>query len=362
MRFATVALVTALNGMAVGGENAAPTTAVPVRMPENAIVVQEAKTYNSWPMIQHVGNRVICAYSRGSAHTIDEPVRGVYARSSTDGGRTWSPEVTVVNDPKIGEVAEGAGADSTGAMLLWVRCWGAPENRRHELYRTTDGERFKRISRIVPDPFPMQIMRPTRIPGLGLVSLWFAGNYRKGGANAWGMLVSADDGRTWEHRTIENGLDVREWPTEPAIVALGDGRLLIIARCEQRLGNQFQITSTDNGRTWKKVRTNIGDVAESTPALVLDPESRTLAHYYYHRGARKLKRRTVNADFIFTRPTEWPEPETLARGFEERAYDAGNVTVTRLAGTDYCAWYSGTSKDTAVVVTPVAAPKTKGEK
>ena len=98
-------------------------------------------------------------------------------------------------------------------------------------------------------------------------------------------------------------------------------------------------------------------MAQSTPSLVYDPRTGLLANYYYHRGARRLKRRVVDADFIFSRPTAWPEPETLAEGFEPRAYDAGNVNVTRLLGTtDCCAWYTGTTSNAAVVVTTVPAP------
>ena len=44
--------------------------------------VQDVPGYNSWPMVQAVGDRLVCAYSRGSAHTINEGKRGVFARTS----------------------------------------------------------------------------------------------------------------------------------------------------------------------------------------------------------------------------------------------------------------------------------------
>ena len=46
-------------------------------------VVQEARGYNSWPMIQAIGEELVCVYSRGSGHTIGEDARAVYARTST---------------------------------------------------------------------------------------------------------------------------------------------------------------------------------------------------------------------------------------------------------------------------------------
>ena len=93
----------------------------------SASVVQDVPGYNSWPMIQAIGDRLVCAYSRGSAHTIDEGKRGVYARTSSDGGRTWTPEVCVVNDPALGEVTIGKGLDGDGAMLLCLVRIGRPK-------------------------------------------------------------------------------------------------------------------------------------------------------------------------------------------------------------------------------------------
>lgn len=97
-------------------------TGTPVRLTESAAATGPA--YNSWPMIQAMGTKLVCCYTRGKAHNICEGVRGVFARTSTDGGRTWSPEVTVVNDPGYGEVTIGKGLASDGALLLWVRCYG----------------------------------------------------------------------------------------------------------------------------------------------------------------------------------------------------------------------------------------------
>ena len=351
-------------GVLFGGEVKAATAVSKVgdhRLPERAYVVSDVPGYNSWPMIQAMGDLLVCAYSRDNAlpqdgHTINAGSRDSYVRVSKDGGRTWSEERTVVADPNVGEVNEGIGLDSTGAVLLWVRCWGK-KHHRHELYRTTDGLIFEKISSVSPSPFPVQVMDVVKIEGLGLVSLWFAGNYKKNGANSWGLLISRDDGHTWERRIIEEKLTVIEWVTEPSIVDLGRGRLLIIGRCEQNLGNQFQLTSMDRGKTWKKARTNIDDVRESTPSLVYDSVTGLLANYYYHRGARKLKRRVVAADYIFDRPTAWPEPEILDTGFETRPYDAGNVKVTHFGETDCCAWYSGTPSNTTVVVTVVQSQR-----
>jgi len=104
-------------------------------------VVQEASGYNSWRMSQAIGEKLVCVYSRGTSHTIGEDARAVYARTSTDNGKTWTPETVVANTSGYGEVAVGKGLDSKGAMFLWVRRMNGSECVL-DLYRTTDGVTF----------------------------------------------------------------------------------------------------------------------------------------------------------------------------------------------------------------------------
>ena len=198
------------------------------------VTVQAPPGYNAWPMIQAAGERVVCAYSRGAAHNTHEGRRDAYARTSLDGGRTWGPETCIVGTPAIGEAAEGRGTDENGALLFWVGRFGA--NGGHDLYRTTDGVTFEKIASLPAkslSPMPIQVMDVFRIPGKGLASPWFAGNYRNPeSGHSWGLLVSADNGRTWTQRTVEGDLAKRDWPTELSAVSLGGGRILVLARSE----------------------------------------------------------------------------------------------------------------------------------
>lgn len=324
-----------------------------------ASVVQSCPGYNSWPMIQSIGGRLVCAYSRGSAHSVGEGKRGVYAKFSDDGGDTWSEEVCVCNEPGWGEVTVGKGLDASGAMLLWVRRvdrrgWG--DGTFHDLWRTVDGVTWEKIASPELDPHPIQITDVFAAPEGGLVSLWFAGSYGQGNGHAWGMLSSADGGRTWRQRTVEGGLAKADWPTEPSAVCLGGGRLLAVARCESDKG-QLQLTSTDGGVTWKRERTNISDVLESTPSLIYDTKTRTVYNYYYQRGDRKLKCRRADAESVFVDPMSWPAPQVLFKGEEERAYDAGNVNATALGGSHHLALYTGTKSDTTVLVVKAGCGK-----
>lgn len=324
-----------------------------------AYTVDARPGYNSWPMIQAIGDTLVCTYSRGTKHDIFQGVRKVLACRSTDGGRTWSGPVAVADDPAYGEVTIGKGLDADGAMLLWVRCYGGPKPH-HDLYRTTDGVRFEKIATPSLSPLPMQITDVFAVPGKGLVSLWFAGNYRDDDRRkSWGMLTSADNGRTWVQRTVEKDLAKDDWPTEPSAVYLGDGKILVVARSERYAPDkalQFQITSTDGGETWTRAKTNIRDVMASTPSLILDPATGLLSNYYYERGKGGLKRRVVKPEDVFDRPTAWPEPQIVARG-SDSPWDSGNASAVALGKkTHAVAFYSGKGANTVVLVAPVPAP------
>ena len=331
-------------------------TVTPFDPPAPAFVVQDVKGYNSWPMIQAVGDRLVCTYSRGSAHTIGEGARDAYVRVSTDGGRTWSPEVKFAADPQVGEVMIGKGVDCDGAALFWVRCMGRPRSH-HDLYRTKDGVAFEKIAEPALDPFPMQITDVFKLPGGKLMSLWFATNYKQGEkSSSWGTLTSVDNGRTWEQKTVEAELEKGELPTEQSAVYLGNGRILALARTESggtSTASQFQLTSTDDGATWKRERTNIRDVQASTPSLIYDAEKGLVYNYYYERGRKVVKRRVACVDNVWNDPLAWPAGEAVAVGDEERPHDAGNVNAVAFGARHYLAYYSGTHADTTVYVAAV---------
>lgn len=325
---------------------------IPISAPPEPHVVQDVSGYNSWPMTQAIGDKLVCTYSRGSGHTIGEDARAVYARTSTDGGKTWTKETVVADTPGYGEVTVGKGIDSTGAMLLWVRRIGKDWN--HDLYRTTDGVTFERIATPELEVQPMQITDVFHVPDLGLVSLWFAGKYSDEPVHSWGMMTSTDDGVTWTQKTIEDGLLKKDWPTEPAAVYLGDGRILGIARTETG-PSQFQMISTDNGETWKRERTNISDISASTPSLILDPDTGLLSNYYYERGKGILRRRVVDPEKIFNHPRDWPASEAVGIG-STIAWDSGNANATTIGDMHYVSFYSGKAPDTSVMVSELPAP------
>lgn len=322
---------------------------VPMEAPTGNLTVSSVPGYNSWPFVQNLKGCLCCVYSRGTQHYFGEIRRGVFARTTADGGRNWSPESTVVNTSDGADSAIGKGMDSTGAMLVWVRHVG--EVWRHELYRTEDGIHFERIAQLRPDPMPIQITDIISVPGIGLMSLWFAGSYREGQDHSWGLLTSRDDGRHWEQRVVESGLSKTDWPTEPSAVYLGDGKIFVIARVEGRADDTTralaQLESDDYGKTWKRAKTNITDVLESTPSLLFDRGKFYL--YYFQRCAGLLKCRTADPALVMADPLRWPVPEVAAFGSRERQH-AGNVNALSCGDTHCLAFYSGSEKVTDVVL------------
>ncbi|MCX7006664.1 MAG: exo-alpha-sialidase, partial [Kiritimatiellaeota bacterium] len=131
--------------------------------------------------------------------------------------------------------------------------------------------------------------------------------------------------------------------------------LLAIGRTETGAA-QFQMVSTDYGKTWKRSPTNIGDVQASTPSLIFDAETGLVSNYYYQRGkAGLLRRRVVAPDRVFSQPLDWPASEPVAAG-SQITFDAGNANATALKGTHYVAFYSGKAPDTAILVAVLPAP------
>ena len=329
----------------------------PLKAPAKAHVVQDVSGYNSWPMIQAIGDKLVCVYSRGTAHSIGEDFRACYARTSTDNGKTWTAETVVADTPNYGEVAVGKGLDATGAMFLWVRRIGKDWN--HDLYRTTDGVKFELVATPKLAVTPIQITDVFAVPTVGLMALWFAGNYHEGPSHSWGTLTSNDNGATWTQTTIESRLTREQWPTEPSAVYLGNGRILAIGRTEgggtSSTRTQFQMVSTDYGTTWTRSQTNIGEVSSSTPSLIFDAETGLLSNYYYQRGRGILRRRVVDPDSVFDNALNWPVSEAVAIG-SKIGIDSGNVNATAIKGTHYLSFYSGKAPDTAILVSVLPAP------
>lgn len=328
--------------------------------PEEAYCVENSPGYNSWPMCQTLGEKIVCMYCRGKEHDVFEEERAVYARSSSDHGKSWGKEVLICNTPGRGDVTIGKGLDENGDLLLWVRHSCREDGFRHRLYKSRDGKNF---SCIAEPELPLDLVQITdifHVPSVGLMALCFGGLYMPDRGNYWGKIISRDNGRTWELTVIEKDLSFKEWATEPSAVYLGEGKILVIARTEYRENTTnkalFQITSSDYGNSWKKTRTNITDITVSTPSLIYEKDSGKIFCYYFYRGRGLLNRRTAEAQYIFHHPLCWGEAQTVGIGSKE-VCESGNVNAAFLGKEHILAYYSGTMPDTAVYVKVLSPPE-----
>ena len=64
--------------------------------------VDSCPGYNCWPMIQPVGNRLVCIYTIGKHHDPWEKGRAAFSRYSDDGAKTWSEKVLIDQDAENG--------------------------------------------------------------------------------------------------------------------------------------------------------------------------------------------------------------------------------------------------------------------
>lgn len=316
--------------------------------------VEDDSAYNCWPMVQSIGKRLVCVYTMGNAHNPGEKGRGTFARTSDDGGRTWSERTVIAVSKDLAQSPVAKGRDKDGAALFWVRRFGKGLPMM-ALYRTRDGKKFELVSEPSLKGPLMQITDVFPVEGAGLMAFWFGGSYADDDKPRWwGVVTSRDNGRTWEQRPLCQYVSRSEWPTEPSAVVLGGGRILVIARCEDHRA-QFQLTSTDNGANWKVAKTNIDDVmlGSCTPSLIYDRSTDTVCNYYFVRGEGALKVRRAKAAEVFGNPMAWPKPEILCWGNLDRSYDSGNANACSVDGKHYVAYYAGNEKKCKVLIAAV---------
>lgn len=305
--------------------------------------------YTAWPFIATVGDRVVCVYSRGMSHE-DNVTPSIFAKVSKN-GVIWSIEKEIINTTDIRDTITGKGNDIEGNMIFWDRK-GAPggTDTVHDLYRTSDGYSFELVSSPRFSIVPSHIGDIIYVPTIGLMAFYNT----VGDTRSWGKVVSNDNGLTWTQTTIGTDLVEAECPMEITSAYLGDGKIIAIGRKEAKSadGNytMFQMQSNDYGQTWTIERTNIGDIALSTPSIVYDSDSKELSLYYFQRGAGLLRLRKSKMEDVWDNPTNWSESTVIARGTTNYE-DTGNVNAVAFGDIHLASFYSGDSENTGIYTT-----------
>lgn len=305
--------------------------------------------YTAWPFVATVGDKVICIYSRGLAHE-DNATPSIFAKVSKN-GVVWSLEKEIINTLAIRDTITGKGNDNDGNMIFWDRK-GAPggTDTRHDLYKTGDGYSFELLSSPTFPIIPSHIGDIINVETVGLMAFYNT----VGDARSWGKVVSNDNGKTWTQTAIGTNLESAECPMEITSAYLGDGKIIAIGRKEAHSadGNytMFQMQSNDYGNTWTTERTNIGDIALSTPSIIYDSVSQELSLYYFQRGAGLLRLRKSKVEDVWDNPTNWSESTVIAKG-STNYEDTGNVNAVEFGDIHIVSFYSGDSENTGIYTT-----------
>ncbi len=183
-----------------------------------------------------------------------------YAESSDcvihkHGAKRWSPG----GDVKMVEWRLGSGANSGD----FVSAWSEPQM----VYRMRDGDGLPKV-------LANKMIRLRS--GEWVLPMWSekhgdgvcASSKEKGSA---GVLVSADEGRTWEKRGTLTAPDT--WLIENTVVEREDASLLMLFRTKK--GYIYSATSVDKGRSWSPAR----------PTRVKNPDSKIHALHLGGNGA-----------------------------------------------------------------------------
>ena len=317
---------------------------------EHVVVYKEDGGYAGWPANQGMwawGDEILVGFSLG-AHDYDaegiHPYAGGSGRAvlarSTDGGLTWTKEeLNVESEPaeRVGKpinfthpgfalLHQGSGAivysfdrgktwlgprdgveipgyrlrtrndylvDGEHAVTAFITTNKANDREGQvAAVRTVDGGlTWEKLSWVSYDPEGFSIMPSSvRLSSAELLTVIREQRYTEDGrTSALAAYHSADDGRTW--RQLDYPFP---WTTAidrsspPALLALDDGRLLLIYAVREKEGVTSRISariSGDGGRSWSGeavVREDSANRDIGYNEAVLRPDGKVVTAYYYH--------------------------------------------------------------------------------
>lgn len=171
----------------------------------------------------------------------------------------------------------------TGPLLLFYKVGPKPDNWWGELMTSTDnGQTWSK-----PTKLPEGILGPVKNKPVQLAN----GDILSGSStenDGWRAHFerSTDGGLTWQSTgPVNDGKAIRS--IQPSILVHKDGRLQAIGRT--RSGKVFEISSTDNGKTWGEMTlTTLPNPGSGTDALTLADGQHLIIYNHTNRGRSPL--------------------------------------------------------------------------
>lgn len=202
--------------------------------------------------------RILFIYTHFTGGGADESAAYLAARASSDGGRTWTAEDTIIvpNEGRQNVMSVSLLRLKSGEIALFYLRKNSDEDCRPYLRRSTDegktwGEPALCIPRegyfVVNNDRVVQLTTGRLVIPAALHSLPGKGFIGRGISMCF---LSDDNGQTWRQSatTLEAPPDSGSGLQEPGVIELKDGRLMMLCRTDQ--GCQIRSWSTDGGNTW----------------------------------------------------------------------------------------------------------------
>ena len=202
--------------------------------------------------------RLLFVYTHFTGGGGDHAAAHLAARSSDDGGKTWSTEDEVIlkNEAKMNVMSVSLLRLASGDIALFYLRKNAPDDCRLYMRRSSDeAKTFGDPILCIPDG-GYYVVNNDRVIQLASGRLVAPASFRQAAgktADHPGIAISYlsdDDGRNWRKSKTElhPPKQSRSGLQEPGVVELKDGRLMMLCRTD--LGSQFRSYSTDGGDTW----------------------------------------------------------------------------------------------------------------
>lgn len=323
--------------------------AIPIKVPVDKDGLHK---YNAWPFITTYRDRLVCLYTRTNAHESSEK-RDIYMQYSFD-GIVWSSETKVISNVNALGGITAIGNDSNGNIIAWIRNGGI--GTINELYRSTDGYIFEKISTL-SSPVEFNIEGLTSIinvPTVGLMSFFCTYYLQNQQPSRWGIATSNDDGLTWTLQLKWQETDAFKCPMETNGVYLGDGKILAMARRDIP-GTPYtlhHIQSSDYGKTWTLADSNVDDILSSTPSLLYNSTTQKVTVFYVKRVNYNniLKVREADLSAVWDKPTNWPDSRDINT---MQTYDGGQVNAEEFNSKKFATVYAGSKTEDGIYITMV---------
>jgi photosystem II stability/assembly factor-like uncharacterized protein len=206
--------------------------------------------------------RLLFIYTHFTGGGADHAAAHLAARSSRDGGKTWTDrdEVILENEAKLNVMSVSLLRLANGDIGLFYLRKNAADDCRLYLRRSSDeGKSFGEPILCIPEA-GYYVVNNDRVIQLASGRLVAPASFRQAAGRPAAhpgtaiCYLSDDDGRTWRKSKTElpSPERSRSGLQEPALVELKDGKLMMLCRTDQ--GSQYRSYSADGGDTWSQAK------------------------------------------------------------------------------------------------------------